>query len=481
MTSIMRGDVGSGAEKRSGDSVESRRGAAVELRTQAVGRELFRQIGSGPAIWRRGWWEARFMNWMLADPSVRVQLFRFIDVLPALSTSGSIRTHLAEYLAEAGDRVPWPLAAAVRLAPAGTRLADWLARAARAAAALTSRKFIAGSTPAESLKTVRGLRRRGLAFTADLLGEAVISESEADSYQRTCLEILRGLSGPLAAEPEIPLIDRDESGSIPRVNLSIKLSSLTPRFDPIHPAETMERVEARLRPIFRTARELGAYVHVDMEKYAYRDLTIELFQRVLNEPEFRDWSDAGIVIQAYQPEALGLLEGLRDWSAARGSPVTVRLVKGAYWDYEIVTARQLGWPEPVYPRKWETDASYERCSRFLVEHHGRLRPAFGSHNVRSLAHAIAAAEEAGLPRSGYELQVLHGMGDELADALAARGCRVRVYTPYGAMLPGMAYLVRRLLENTSNDSFIKAGFADHVEVGDLLRNPEEGGSHACSD
>ena len=237
---------------------------------------------------------------------------------------------------------------------------------------------------------------------------------------------------------------------------------------------TIREVAERFRPILRTARERDAYVHVDMEQYAYRDLTIELFQAVLSEPEFRDWPDVGIVIQAYQPDAYHLLERLRDWSSRRGAPITVRLVKGAYWDYEVLTARRFGWPEPVYLEKWQSDASYERCSRFLVDNHVYLRPAFGSHNVRSLAHAIASADVKGLPKSAYELQVLHGMGDVIADALADRGHRVRVYTPYGAMLPGMAYLVRRLLENTSNDSFIKASFTDQIE--ELLNKPEEVGT-----
>ena len=145
-----------------------------------------------------------------------------------------------------------------------------------------------------------------------------------------------------------------------------------------------------------------------------------------------------------------------DWVERRGAPITIRLVKGAYWDYEVSSARRLGWPEPVYLQKWQSDACFERCSRFLLEHHEQLRPAFGSHNIRSLAHAIAAAEAPGLPPSAYELQTLYGMGDAIQRALVDRGHRVRVYTPYGAMLPGMAYLVRRLLENTSNESFLKA-------------------------
>ena len=277
------------------------------------------------------------------------------------------------------------------------------------------------------------------------------------------------------------MIDRDQNGPIPRVNLSLKLSSLTAQFDAIHAEATIERVGRRLRPILRTARELGAYIHVDMEQYAYRALSYELFCRVLEEPEFRDWPDVGIVVQAYHGDAENELRMLRDWVERRGAPITIRLVKGAYWDYEVFTARRLGWPEPVYLQKWQSDASFERCARFLVEHHEQLRPAFGSHNVRSLAHAIAAAEARGLAPSAYEIQTLFGMGDLIQRALVDRGQRVRVYTPYGAILPGMAYLVRRLLENTSNESFLKASFAESAQIEDLLQQPRGDRSHADAD
>ena len=448
----------------------------LEASTQKIGRELFERIGRGPKPWQRAWWEEKFIAGTLDDPLVRVQLFRFIDALPALKTTDSVRRHLAEYLAEAGDRVPWWLTLGLRLAPAGTQRAEWLAEAARAAAGVMARKFIAGATPDEARETVMALRTRRLAFTADLLGEAVISEAEADLYQETCLALIRGLDRPLRLAPEVPLIDRDQHGPIPRVNLSLKLSSLTAQFDAIHAEATIERVGRRLRPILRTARELGAYIHVDMEQYDYRALSYELFCRVLKEPEFRDWPDVGIVVQAYHGDAENELRMLREWVEDRGAPITIRLVKGAYWDYEVATARRLGWPEPVFLEKWQSDACFERCARFLIENHEQLRPAFGSHNVRSLAHAIAAAEARGLPSSAYELQTLYGMGDLIQRALVDRGQRVRVYTPYGAILPGMAYLVRRLLENTSNESFLKASFAESAQIEELLRDPEEIGA-----
>lgn len=450
--------------------------AKIERRTREMGRELFQRVGGAWGPLRRSWWENRFMDWTLDDPEVRAQLFRFIDVLPTLRSPDSIRRHLAEYLDEAGDRVPWWLRAAVAWSPPGTDRERWLAASARWTAETMAHKFIAGETPNQALQTVLRLRDRRLAFTADLLGEAVISEVEADVYQQTCLDLIRGLAAPLAAQPEIPLIDRDQNGPIPRTNLSLKLSSLTTDFDPIHPELTIREVGARLRPLLRTARELGAYVHVDMEQYTYRALSYKLFKRVLSEPEFRDWPDVGIVVQAYQPDSEAELRDLLEWVKTRGTPITVRLVKGAYWDSEVLIARGLGWPEPVYLQKWRSDASFERCARFLMEHHEALHPAIGSHNIRSLAHAMAVAEALGLPKAAIELQTLHGMGDAIQDALVKMGYRTRVYTPYGVMLPGMAYLVRRLLENTSNDSFLKASAGAGAPIDELLRNPEETGA-----
>jgi RHH-type proline utilization regulon transcriptional repressor/proline dehydrogenase/delta 1-pyrroline-5-carboxylate dehydrogenase len=452
------------------------RSEPLSRRVQEIGRDLFARVGRGPAPWQRAWWDDHLMNLTLGDPQVKVQLFRFIDAMPVLKTPGAVRRHLAEYLGEAGSHVPWWLRLGVALAPPGTLRERMLAALAREGATHMARRFIAGSTPDEALTTVLALRRQRIAFTADLLGEAVISEHEAEVYQQTCLEVIRGLAGPLAAEPEIPQIDRDHRGPIPRVNLSLKLTSLTARFDVLYPEDTRARVAARLRPILRTARELGAYVHVDMEQYAHKDLTLAIFRSVLEEPEFRDWSDVGIVAQAYLPETEDDLHGLLEWVHERGTPITVRLVKGAYWDYEVVLARQLGWPVPVYLEKWRTDASYERCARLLMEHHESLRPALGSHNVRSLAAALAAAEAFRVPQDAYEIQMLHGMGEPIQHALVAEGKRVRVYTPYGAMLPGMAYLVRRLLENTSNESFLKASFTEHARVEELLRDPEEFGA-----
>jgi RHH-type proline utilization regulon transcriptional repressor/proline dehydrogenase/delta 1-pyrroline-5-carboxylate dehydrogenase len=147
------------------------------------------------------------------------------------------------------------------------------------------------------------------------------------------------------------------------------------------------------------------------------------------------------------------------------------LVKGAYWDYETVHAEATGWPVPVFQQKWESDANFERLSRVLLSNQHLLRPALASHNIRSLAHGIAVARHLGLSPSAYELQMLYGMADSQKQVLVDMGHRMRIYMPFGELIPGMAYLVRRLLENTSNDSFLKASFSDQVAPEKLLMNP----------
>ena len=204
---------------------------AMESRTQAIGRTLFERIGRGPSPWQPAWWDDHLMNLTLGDPKVKVQLFRLTDAMPALRTTESIRRHLVEYLNEAEDHVT--LVHAAGGAPGST----WLASRWDRCGGRTVRgdpygeAFIAGATPMEALRTVLKLRKERVGFTADLLGEAVISEAEAELYQQTCLELIRGLASPLASEPEIRQIDRDDRGPIPRVNLSLKLTSLTARFD----------------------------------------------------------------------------------------------------------------------------------------------------------------------------------------------------------------------------------------------------------
>jgi RHH-type proline utilization regulon transcriptional repressor/proline dehydrogenase/delta 1-pyrroline-5-carboxylate dehydrogenase len=444
----------------------------LETLTQRYGREIFARIDrAGPVPFTPAWWDDRLMEWSMGDEAVKVQLFRFVDVLPLLRSPAAITNHLREYFGEAHDRLPTWLTLGLRVLPRRGVLGGLLAATAHRSAERLARKFIAGSNINEALANIARMRRRSLAFTIDLLGEATISEDEAEQSQREYLDILNGLSQTVNTWEANDKIDRDDRGPLPRVNVSVKLSALYSQFDPIDPAGASAAVRERLRPILRAARQQRAFVNIDMEQYAFKDTTLQIFREVLEEDEFRDWGDVGIAVQAYLRDCPADLDELSQWAQRRGTAVWVRLVKGAYWDYETILSRQRGWPSPVLAHKWVTDAQYEQLTRFLLENRVWLRPAFASHNIRSLAHILALARALDVPPRSFEIQMLYGMAEPIKDTLVAMGQRVRVYTPYGQLLPGMAYLVRRLLENTANESFLRASFTENVPEEQLLMNP----------
>jgi len=445
----------------------------LDARTKDFGRDIFARLDrQGPILFTRSWLEDKLMGLGMHDPALKVQLFRFVDTLPYLKDPGEVSRHLREYLGEAKDELLWWASLGTRFIPTGGVLGGLLAWSARSNAERMARKFIAGSNVTEAVNAVLAMRNRRLAFTIDLLGEATITEPEADHVQKQYLDLLAGLTREVNQWPEEPIIDRDDRGPIPRVNVSVKLSALFSQFDPIDPEGTTRAVCRRLRPILTLARKTGAFVNFDMEQHSYKDTTLHIFRTILTEPEFRDWPHVGIAIQAYLKDTEADLHKLLDWAKnERLCPVWVRLVKGAYWDYETVIAAQNGWPVPVFTQKWQSDANYEKLTEFLLTNVEWLIPAFGSHNIRSIAHAMAVAESLKVPLRRFEFQMLYGMADHIKEAIQSLGYRLRIYTPYGQLLPGMAYLVRRLLENSSNDSFLRQGFAEGLSEELLLMNP----------
>ena len=444
----------------------------VESESQAIG-DWLRQHSPRrqPSIFERRWWDDRILSWAMADESVKVQMFRFVDVLPMLKDHQSVSRHLQEYFEQVNDHLPGAVRMVVDHAGPNTVLGRALSMNARSNAMRMAQRFIAGSTTEEVLDSVTKLRKRGFAFSLDLLGEAVVSEPEANRYRNSYSDLLDNLADDVNGWSEDTQIDHDDRGPIPRLNVSVKLSALYSQFNPVDPIGTAEVVKKRLRTILRRARKNMAYVHVDMEQYAYKDLTLHIFKDILMEDEFRDFADVGIVVQAYLQDAESDLLKLRQWVAERGTPITVRLVKGAYWDYETVIAEQKGWPVPVFTDKWQSDANFEKLSRFLLENYETLRPAFASHNLRSLSHAIAWGRKLNVPKRAYEIQMLYGMAEDQAQLFRELGHRVRIYTPFGELIPGMAYLVRRLLENTSNDSFLRHSLAEDIPLEKLMAQP----------
>ena len=235
--------------------------------------------------------------------------------------------------------------------------------------------------------------------------------------------------------------------------------------------DSIDKAKERLRPLLRQAIRCRAFLNVDMEHHSIKSLTLALYKQLLEEDEFRGYPHTGVAVQAYLRDAEDDVTALVDWCRARRQRITIRLVKGAYWDTEVIHARQNRWPPPVFTDKHESDANFERVARLVLGNHEYLSLACGSHNIRSIAAVIETAEEMRVPQDRFEFQVLYGMAEPIRKALLDEGLRVRQYCPIGELVPGMAYLVRRLLENTSNESFLRKSFAEHASMAELLRNP----------
>ena len=406
------------------------------------GRELLSGIEPEPLIaMTPAWWQERLMEWATADPDFRVKLLHFVDVLPSLRTNRAVADHVRQYFRTESS-------GAVRLGSAMGRRGLFrpiLSRVVREGVFAMADRFIVGATPDEALPRLRDLVSEGIAYTIDLLGEATLSDAEADGYRDRYLDVLGTLRG--APEWEGPPSAR-------RPNLSLKLSALTAHFEPAAPARTYESLRERLLSVARAARELGAFLNIDVEQYRYRDLTTDILARLLREEGLGDGPELGIVVQAYLRDSLAEVERLKAMARGRAVPLTIRLVKGAYFDEEVVIARQSGHPVPVFQEKAATDLNFERCSEALIAAYPDLRPAFATHNPRSIAQAMIRSERAGVAREDVEFQVLFGMAKGLRRAVAGMGYRTRVYVPAGEIIPGMGYLVRRLLENTSNESWL---------------------------
>lgn len=447
-------------------------GVALEPQVQQVGRELADALPRGARGPLRVM-DDRAMEFAAADAELRSALFRFVDVVPACRGVDDLARHLTGFLDDVGDP-PASIDAAMRMGSSRAGRAA-LGAAATVGVKRMAHRFIVGETTRDARRVLRGLWSEGVASSLDLLGEATVTAAEADRYAARCSAALGDLGAVYDGLPPRPLLEGDGAGPTPRVNLSVKTSALTPLLRPDAP--DLGRLDAveRLRPLLRQARDAGAHLHVDMESLDSREAVTDLVLSVLAEDEFADGPSAGVVLQAYLRDAPVLAETILAWCAARprASPLTVRLVKGAYWDHEIIEARQHGWTAPVFEVKADSDRMFETLTRQLLQARTTgtaVRVAVASHNLRSVAHAIAANRALGGGPADLEIQVLRGLGDDLQHALSTTGHRVRTYCPVGDLVAGMAYLVRRLLENTSNESFLHDQVAG-IPLEELLRAP----------
>jgi RHH-type proline utilization regulon transcriptional repressor/proline dehydrogenase/delta 1-pyrroline-5-carboxylate dehydrogenase len=413
--------------------------AALTSRTEVLTAELgdaVRQVR--PALFDPDGRVGGLIDWALRDIDFRTALFRFVDCLPSLDSAEEVADHLRAYFDREQVALPASLRTALRLAT-GRWTAQVANLALRSNVRALARQFIAAETPAQLPRALRRLHAGGVTTTIDLLGERTVSEAEAVAH----------LAGYHA------LLGHAVAAGGGDVSLSVKVSAIDSQLDVVDTHECVSRLAERLHPLLEEAARVDALIYLDMEDHQLKELILDLFQVLAEIPGV---PRLGCVLQAYLRDSEADLSRVVAIARRRPGRVSVRLVKGAYWDMEVALARQRGWPVPVFEEKGETDRAFARLATRLLAEADVLVPAIASHNAASVAHALAVAESLTLTPERYEFQLLYGMGEGMQKALVARGNQVRIYVPVGALLPGMAYLVRRLLENTANTSVLRRTF-----------------------
>lgn len=431
-----------------------------ELNEQIVarGRALFAAIaGEKPSLFAISTWSGRVLEWCMRNPEFKARMFRFVDVFPALGNSQQIGEHIRQYFGEERD-LPPALAGGLRMAGRlGTLGGAVLGRMISANIHEMARQFIIAETAPELVERLKELQREGFAAVVDVLGEATLSDDEAETYVATYLELLDALAAT------------QQDRATPDINVAVKPTALFCLANPMDFEGSVEGILRQMRRICSKVVAAGGFLCIDMESYRFKGITLEVYRRL--KLEFRDYAHIGVVLQAYLTDSDRDLDELLAWAQTNGVTISVRLVKGAYWDYETVRAGQMGWQSPVRTVKADTDAAFERLARTILEHHRICHLACGSHNIRSIAAVLETARFLQVPPARYEFQMLYGMAEPVRRSILRETGSVRLYCPYGAMVPGMGYLVRRLLENTANESFLRLSFSEGAGVEHLLRDP----------
>jgi RHH-type transcriptional regulator, proline utilization regulon repressor / proline dehydrogenase / delta 1-pyrroline-5-carboxylate dehydrogenase len=440
------------------------------------GKEFFHTLeGEEPSLFYKGRWVGKMMAWSMSHPEFRTAMLRFVDVFPCLSSSAQVEQHIREYFDQENHEMPGFVLRGVKLAGYGGALGSVLLRGFIGyAIKKLAGQFIVGETSREAVRSLTGLRREGLAFSIDVLGEATVTEEEAEQYANAYIELLDALNDAQEGWP--PFNGCAERGNLdwnqaPRISVSLKPSSLYSQTRPEDFEGSVTGVLRRLRPVYEKVIGVAGSLCIDMEAHQHKGINLEVFRRL--RLEYAAHPHLGIAMQSYLRDTDEDLPAILGWMRDHGLPSLIRLVKGAYWDYEVARARQNGWPIPVFTSKPQTDAAFERHVRLILEQNDVCHLACGSHNIRSIAAALELARDLGVPETRYEFQVLYGMAEPIRRALLKEAGRVRLYCPYGRMVPGMAYLVRRLLENTANQGFLRRLFDERMEIDELLRDPKE--------
>ena len=347
--------------------------------------------------------------------------------------------------------------------------------AVRRAMKIIGGEFVVGRTIEEAL--ARSAREANVGLCSfDMLGEGARTGADAERYLKSyqhAIEVIGSKAGGAGGAPGAGAPRATAPGLAPHLvsSISIKLSALEPRYNLLQRERVLHRLTPPLKGLAAQAASLGIQLTIDAEEADRLDLSLDLIEAVASDPATRDWPGLGLAVQAYGKRALGVIDWVAALSRRCGRRMTVRLVKGAYWDSEIKRAQERGLAGyPVFTRKLTTDVSYLACAGRLFKHNDVIYPQFATHN----AHSIASVLQLAPAGANYEFQRLHGMG-QLLYAEAARQVpdfpRVRVYAPVGEHKDLLAYLVRRLLENGANTSFVNRFMDEQVPVADIVRDP----------
>ena len=326
-------------------------------------------------------------------------------------------------------------------------------------------QFVLGRTIQEALKRSRPLTAKGYRFSYDMLGEAARTEKDADRYYERYVSAFQAVGRSVG-----PLFDSHADAIFSRPSISVKLSAIHARYEPGKEALLGAELMPRLIELAQEARSQGLGLTIDAEEQDRHELMLEIFGSLFQRPELDGWNGLGLAVQAYGKRAIPTLRWLRRLALAGQRRIPVRLVKGAYWDSEIKWAQEQGLADyPVFTRKLHTDVSYLACVRFLMSDNAAFYPQFATHNAQTLSTAVIAGREI-----EYEFQRLHGMGEALYDQIVGDDAidrRCRIYAPVGDHEDLLAYLVRRLLENGANTSFINRIADDELPIGDIIKDP----------
>ncbi|HYG85217.1 MAG TPA: bifunctional proline dehydrogenase/L-glutamate gamma-semialdehyde dehydrogenase PutA [Azospirillum sp.] len=322
---------------------------------------------------------------------------------------------------------------------------------------ILGRQFVMGRSIEEALDRAREQERLGYRHSYDMLGEGARTMADADRYLETYASAIRAIGAV-----------RADRGVVDGPGISVKLSALHPRYEEAQRERVMRELQPRLKSLCVLARDQGIGLTVDAEEADRLALQLGLVEAMATDTDLAGWAGLGLAVQAYQKRGYAVVEWLAELTARAQRTMMVRLVKGAYWDSEIKRAQERGLDDyPVFTRKVNTDVSYLACARRLLELRGPIYPMFATHNAHTVAAILGMAGD----KAGYEFQRLHGMGEPLYHQVVAPDMPVRVYVPVGSHEDLLAYLVRRLLENGANSSFVNRIQDDKVPVADIVADP----------